>query len=271
MDQAPEPFVSRDRVSRKGFFRATALWVVALLVPTLAYHFLSGLLGIGLSPWRLLHTFFAVTALLIPFAAFGGGVAAATRLGPRGLSARGGLLALLSFALAAYAAPMAEYRAFTGTEAEREAIYPLGPNTPGTFLALREAVREAPPERIRLRVELPYEQPPNWITYRLHAPAALAAFGILAAVLGWLAALLTTNLSPLARPNARWAMGIGSGFLFIVAVSLGDAWILWDPSNSGLAAAWLPLLAPVTEMGVLYVLARRRLGPLRALPRAGIF
>ena len=49
-------------------------------------------------------------------------------------------------------------------------------------------------------------------------------------------------------------------FPFFLAQAVGGEWVLADPGNSALAGAWMPLLVPLGELGLLLTLTRSREG-----------
>lgn len=134
----------------------------------------------------------------------------------------------------------------------------MGAPTPSQLRARRGIVIATPPETYSFRRDRPFESPPNWLTYRIHSPVVIALFAILGALLGQLVAFLTSGLSPPARRNARWALGLFSALAFFIAEVAGGAWVRLDPGNSGLAGAWLPMLMPLAELALLAFLVRRR-------------
>ena len=244
---------------RLTFFGATTMWVGGLVVIILIFHAMSGSLL-----WREARTWLWISVLsgnigtLIPFAAFAGGVVACRSLSAGGIAARAVVLSAISYGLLGYASPLAEYQDALASGRDVTAFYPFGPSTPGAQAAQREAVRANPPEAYSFSTEHPLRIPPNWLTYLIHHLWSLALFAVLAALMGRLGGKLTTGLSPPARRNARWALGLGTGLAFFIPLAAAGDWVRLDPSNSGIAAAWLPLLVPLAGMGLLVVLVRRR-------------
>jgi hypothetical protein len=118
-------------------------------------------------------------------------------------------------------------------------------------------VEAHPPDSFSFQVDRPLQRPPNWLTYLIHGPAAIAAFAVLSALIGWLTAGLTTGLSPPIRFSARWAIGLASALSFLLVEFAAGDWVRADPSHSGLLAAWGPLVLPLLILVVLRFLARR--------------
>jgi hypothetical protein len=242
------------------------MWVGGLVVIILIFHAISGsLLWREARAWLWISVLSGNIGTLIPFAAFAGGVVACRSLSAGGIAARAVVLSAISFALMGYVSPQAEYRDALVSGRDVTAFYPFGPATPGTMAAQREAVRANPPEAYSFNTEHPLRIPPNWLTYLIHTVWSFPLFAILAAFLGQLVGRLTTGLSPPARRNARWALGLASALAFFLPLNAAGDWVRLDPSNSGIAAAWLPLLVPLAEMALLVVLVRRR--EARLLPR----
>jgi hypothetical protein len=222
------------------------------------------------SAWDALHHLATLSGFLLPFAAFVGGLATSPDRSVRGLVARAAALGLLAYVLQAYVSPVAQYEAQLHRGADTAVRFPMGPEIPSALKAQRDWVENHPPDQFSHSTNAPLEAPPNWLTFLLHTPVAMAAFAIFAALLGWVSALLTSGLSPPARANARWALGVLSGVAFMVTQALAGDWVLGSPSASGVLAAWGPLLLPLLELLLLAGLVRRRRGPLHALDPSGV-
>jgi hypothetical protein len=241
------------------FFLATAIWLASLVALTVSYHVLTGLPDRGpWSFWNLVYPFAAWLGLLLPYASFAGGMADWASLPPRGVMLRGFLLAALAYGLVAYASPTGEYRVRAAADADLAAEFPLGPRTPGALRGLRSTIESNPPETYNFSIERPLERPPNWLTYLLHSVVAIAAFAVFGALLGQQSGALTSGLSPPARRNARWALGLLSAVAFFLAEAAGGEWVRADPSNSGILGAWIPLAVPLLELALLTTVNRRR-------------
>lgn len=199
----------------------------------------------------------------LPFAAFAGGVAAYP-MSRKHLFLWSLLVAVLSFGLLAYAEPLARFQARLQGGLDAPQQFPLGPETPGTLLALKERVEASPPETYRFSVDSPLQNPPNWLAFLFHSLFVLPVFALLAALLGWQSAALTTGLSPPARGNARWALGLLSGLIFFVAFRIGSAWVRGGLDHAGIIGAWAPLLVSILELLLLtlvsWVFQRRENG-----------
>ena len=239
------------------FFRTTLAWSAGLVALALAYHLFTGFPHLDVwSPWGVAFLLANLFGLFIPYAAFAGGVTTSESWSPRPLVLRSLLLAILSYGLLAYAAPAARYQLSAATGEELAVRYPFGPETPGGIKALRSVVEADPPDAFAFSTDRPTLQPPNWLTYRLHSLVATALFAVLAALLGWQAGHLTTGLSPPARENAQWALGLLTAAVFFLAEASTGNWVRLDPSHSGLAGAWTPLVVAALEFALLPLLAR---------------
>jgi len=202
------------------------------------------------------------TGLFVPFAAFAGGLRVHRMAGSGSVLARAVLLAVLSYGLLAYSGPAVAYQDRLAAGLEVDVMFPFGPEVPGGLRALRAHVEANPPARSGFSADA-LALPPNWLTYRLHMPAAVAAFSVLSALLGWIAGYLTITWVPAPRRNARWFLGVALGMVFMVTVMAAGAWVRRDPAHSGVLAAWGPLLVPGVCLAVLAAIVRRRLGHLR--------
>jgi len=248
----------RVRVPRPGFFGLTALWTGGLVALAMVNQAAGDILRTGsLHPAELLSQVPAWIGLVLPFAAFAGGLTAAG-LSTSSVVKRAVLLALLSYGLMAYASPRAQYRARASAGVDVAALHPFGPETPEGIRARRSAVEADPPEAFSFRTSRPLERPPNWLTYLLHSSIALAGFAVLSALLGQRARMLTRGLSPPWRRLAHWALGLASGVLFFGVVLGGGEWVRAHPSRSGVLGAWLPLLVPLVALALLEIQRRTR-------------
>lgn len=246
------------------FYAATALWLLGMLAVALAHFLLTGPAwrsAPGL--WRVMEVVVMWTGLFVPFAAFAGGLRVHRMAGSGSVLARALLLAVLSYGLLAYGGPMVKYQEWRAAGLEVDVMFPFGPEVPGGLRALRAHVEASPPARPGFSTDRPLTHPPNWLTYRLHMPAALAAFSVLSALLGWIAGYLTITWVPAPRRNARWFLGVALGMVFMVTVMAAGAWVRGDPAHSGVLAAWGPLLVPGVGLVVFAAVVRRRLGHLR--------
>ena len=241
-----------------GFYSRTLFWTIVLITLPAGAQLIGG--APAPDHWNAWEGFFLFTAwggLFLPFAAFGGGLAASERSSAPQLFASALAVAVASVLLSGYAAPHLEYRADREAGLNVSDRYPAGPASISGLSTLRDRALENPPAEFSFRVDRMAEMPPNWITYRIHSRIALSAFAVFAAFLGALSALLTTGLSPPARRNVRWAIGLGTGCLFFFAEAMGGEWVRASPLNPGLLGAWGPILVPVLELGILYSLLKR--------------
>jgi hypothetical protein len=253
------------------FFTVAGVWLLGLVGVAFLYQLLT-------RPTRWDALSFHETALflpgsvgaLLPPAAFAGGLAVWGLSRDLGVAVRGALLALLTYALLAYGAPLADYRLTGSHGIEVESQYPFGPYTPDGLRKIREAVRASPPEEYTYRISRPLETPPNWWTYLLHSMMAVSAFTLLAALLGKEAGVVTRALPPPARANVRWGLGLATMVMFFLADKLALGWVRSDPGNSGVLAGWIALTVPLVELAILRLVARNQVAGLHAPASSGV-
>ncbi len=242
----------------KDILRKAAFWTAALLTVPAALQFLSGP-PVG-SRWALFEGLFLLTGwigLLLPFSAYAGGLAGSRKTGVHRLFLCGALISFSSLALLGYASPTLEFHAAISSGVDVAERFPTGPRTIPSLLSIRAEIEQNPPERFSFRVGELERSPPNWITYRVHSLISISLYAILATLLGFFSGTLTKGLSPPARRNARWAIGLFSGVVFFTAEAMGGDWVRADPSHSGILGAWGPILIPFVELGVIYLLLLR--------------
>lgn len=263
--------LAHKRTETPRFFLPVTIWMAGLVALASVYQVVAGpSYGEAWSLWDAAYRLTAGAGLFLPYAAFAGGVAVYASLPPRSAALRAVLLAAISYGLLAYVSPIAEYRERASREEDVVTAFPFGPETPGGLIALRSAVETDPPATYSFRTDRPLERPPNWLTYLIHSLFVVAVFAILAALLGQQVGFLTSGLSPPARRNARWALGLATALAFFVAEAAGSEWTRLDPANSGVVGAWLPLIVPLAELALLTALVRLRRRPLHALPESGV-
>jgi hypothetical protein len=254
-----EAMRSRTRPSGRGFATATGTALGVLVGWNLAYQVSAGLLVGGFGrPGHLVYQLPGWIGLFLPYAALAGGMAAHALLSPKGVLGRATAVAAMSYLLLAWASPTAIHHANASAGVDVATQYAFGPDTPGALRAQRAAVEADPPEEFSLRIDRPLEQPPNWLTYRIHTPLVMAGFALLAALLGYGLAGLTTGLSPPRRRIARLGLGLAAALAFFLALAAGGQWVRADPANAGVLGAWLPLLVPLAGLAVLEGLGRAR-------------
>lgn len=244
------------------FFLATGTWAAALVMIAAAHQVATASPGGAWHYADLGYQALAWFGLVLPFAAFAGGLSISRDSSIWAAGKYAVPLAVLSYVLLAYGAPIARDRLQNPSGSDISTQAHPGPRTPSALKAWRAQVEANPPAEFDYSVDRPLARPPVWLTYRLHSVAAIAFFAILAALLGQLAGYLTTGLSPPARRNARWAIGLLSALAFYMAVMVGEDWVRSDPLHSGILGAWVPLLLPLTELAILGRLThlrRRRL------------
>ena len=211
------------------------------------------------SGWMWLAYLAGMLGLMLPFAAFAGGVAIRGRnaaAGSIGVAALAGLvIGLASCALSEGVRPLADYAALAD-EPDLADLRPFGPNTPAGKLRQLRFVEANPPEQYM--VGHVTRTPPNRVRLLLHIPLALAVFSVLNCMLGLYASRLTATLRAASRRNGCLAIGLAGGLGFFAAAFAASHpnrdWV----AVSGVAAAWLPLAIPLLEAMVFGVLIRYR-------------
>jgi hypothetical protein len=241
------------------FFRPTAIWAGGLFTVVFATDLMTMVpaMGVGTS-WSGIQFVAKSLGLFLPLAAFAGGVGISGTASGRAVSLRAFLIVLISFCLLAYVNPLSEVRIAESRGFDVSERFPMGPTTPRGLLLQREAIQASPPTDFSFSVNRPLSTPPNWLTYLLHSLFALPAFSILAALLGQKTGMLTSGLSPPSRKNARWALGLFTGGVFVFVLTAAGIWVRMDPSRSGVLGAWAPHLIPLLELGLLSGLLRYR-------------
>ena len=239
-------------------------WFLLLFVGTLA---LSWPPFLGEATFlRWLWLFAEDAALVLPFLLFAGGVALARALGfsKRVLRAAvvvGISVVAVSYLLGSWVAPVLDDRYLASLGPETEDMRRFGPQTPVGITRNIRFVEANPPEEYSLRASSPHTLPPNVLRWELHAPLALAVFGVLNVFIGALAAELTVDRTRGSRRNARMAIGILGGIAFFACHILAgpvEPFLRDGTMRSGVTAAWLPLALPVVEILVLGHLVRGR-------------
>jgi len=211
------------------------------------------------SGWTWLAYLASMLGLMLPFAAFAGGVAIRGRNAAAGSIATAALaglvIGLASYPLSEVVRPLADYAALAD-ESDLADMRPFGPSTPAGKLRQLRFVEANPPEQYR--VGHVTRTPPNRVRFLLHIPLALAVFSVLNCMLGLYASRLTATLRAASRRNGCLAIGLAGGLGFFAAAFAASHpnrdWV----AVSGVAAAWLPLAVPLLEAMVLGVIVRYR-------------
>ena len=160
-------------------------------------------------------------------------------------------------ALTAVARPFVEHAASAAAGSSNQVQRPFGPTTPSALWEQREYVLANPPGDYSLSIDRPLEQPLNWLALLILLPVVLSGYAMLNTVLGLAAGAVTSGLSPPARRNARWAIGLFGGIAFFVALAVADSAVQASTETSAFVGV-LPLLVPVSELALLVFLIRRR-------------
>lgn len=203
---------------------------------------------------------------LLPFLAFAGGVALVSG------STGGGrirwiapsfalALAALSYTLDAWISPDLRYHYRSVTVVDDGDAQRFGADTPSGIIRNLRFVEANPPDEYSLRVVAPQETPPNVLRWRLHGPMAHAAFGFFNFLAGVLTAQATIGLRRGARRNVRLAVGVIGGLAFLGCVVIASpipSFLRDGTMQSGVVAAWAPMVLPLAQFGVLLHLVRKR-------------
>lgn len=239
--------------------KAAIVWALGLLAAIVVFVTVAVDQPQPWSGWTWLAYLAGMAGLMLPFAAFAGGVAIRGRnaaAGSIGIAALAGLvIGLASYALSEVVRPLADYAALAD-EPDLADMRPFGPSTPAGKLRQLSFVEANPPEQYR--VGHVTRTPPNRVRLLLHIPLVLALFSVLNCVLGLCASRLTATLRAASRRNACLAIGLTGGLGFFAAAYAASHpnrdWV----AVSGVAAAWLPLAIPLLEAMVLGVIVRYR-------------
>ena len=197
--------------------------------------------------------------LLLPFAAFAGGVAIWRRSSAAGRTwvavLAGLVIGVASYASSEIVNPLADHAALAG-DPDLAEMRPFGPRTPAgrlrelRFLEANPPGQDNPGDTARAA--------PNRVRLLLHMPLALLAFSVINCVLGVRASHVTGALRPPSRRNGRLAIGLAGGLAFfgaaVFASHPGRDWVV----VSGVAAAWLPLAVPLLEAVALAAVTRHQ-------------
>lgn len=252
-----------------------AWWVVLTIVAVASLYLLSPALPTLRSSWGLVGATAGRLSLVFPFVAYVGGiVGSAGKVGYRTTAVVGLVtvtLGALAYSAGAILAPVSEWRADRAVGLDVRSRHPTGAPTPTGLARLRTMVRQTPPPEYSFSVERPTTHPPNWLTHLIHQPIALAAFGILNAVLGLLLGWTTSGLSPPRRRHVRWLLGLVSAAAFLALAMIASSWVRDSPGHSGVLGAWVPLALPLLEIMLAYATLRAAQGrDLHAGPSSSI-
>lgn len=253
------------------FIAATVTWTIILVTFTAANQLISGL-GEG-SSWEVIelgHQVPSWLGLLLPFAAFAGGLTVSAEMPAWRVGAYALPVVVLAYLLTAYVAPIARYEMGFDPGVQIAPDQSLGAATPPAMKELRTYIEANPPLEFSFSKDDLLLLPPNYVTYLIHSRLAMALFAILAGLLGQLVGFLTGSLSPPARRNARWALGLLTAILFFLAQAVGGEWVKSDPAHSAIIGSWICLIVPLAQLGVCYRMARRRRGRLHALDTSSV-
>lgn len=239
--------------------KAAILWALGLVAAIVVFFTVAVDQPQPWSGWMWLQYLAAMLGLMLPFAAFAGGVAMGRRgpaVGSTWVAVSAGLaLGLASYASSEIVRPLADYAALAD-EPDLADMRPFGPGTPAGKLRQLRFVEANPPEQYR--VGHATRSPPNRVRLLLHIPAAFVVFSVLNCLLGLYASRLTATMRAASRRNGCLAIGLAGGLGFFAAAFAASHpdrdWV----AVSGIEAAWLPLAIPLLEAMVLAVLIRYR-------------
>ena len=234
-------------------------WTGVLVCVVVVFHTLAVAQPRPWSAWHWLSHVSGVAGLIIPFAAFAGGIALTRTQRPRNRLAWvvGLLAAITAYTMSEFVSPLADHAA-VAPHGEVVESRPFGPRTPLGTLRQLSFVEANPPEVYTLGDSA--RTPPNRVRLLLHMPLALSAFALLNTLLGLLTAGLTSTLPPPSRRNARLAIGLASGLAYFTAIYFAchpdRDWL----NVSGVLAAWLPLVVPLVQVVAFTGVIRHRDG-----------
>lgn len=185
-------------------------------------------------------------ALVGPFTTLVAGFSVADQRPVSGRLARvllpAALVGALCYTLSAFAVPRVDHALEVSLGLDVAARDPFGPHTPIAMVRWRRAVLANPPSEFVIARGQPLRMPPNWLSYLIHFPAAMAGFAVVNGYAGFLIGVRTAGLSPPVRRRRRWAAGLASGTLFLAANVLVSTWVRTESTHPGAIGAWLPTL-----------------------------
>lgn len=241
------------------FIMATLTWTLILVTFTAANQFITGL-SEG-STWEVVDLFYQFPGwfgVLLPFAAFAGGLTASVEVPARQVAAYAIPVAALAYLLMAYVVPIAQHEVRRDQPAEVAPDIQIGPKTPSAQREFRNRNEANPPAEFSFSTDDPSSLPPRWITHLIQSKMVMALFALFAALIGQQVGVLTGGRSPPSRRNARWALGLLTAALFFVAQAALSEWLKADLTRSVLMGTWGCLIVPTIEYLGVYRLASRR-------------
>lgn len=256
-EEDTRPVAVRDGVARA--MKSTMTWTAAATVLLLIQHFARA----GLPPfWRLIELVSYDVAAVFPFAAVAGGLRLAGHQGRRlrAAAVAGLAVAAAIYFLSAFVTPLAQYAGFAWGDRYGAAIEMFGIQTPAGILRNLEYVQAHPPAEYSMSVEYPDREYPARLVLALHLPAAAAATGLLNTFVGLALGRATLHASPRTRRRSRWSVVLAGTVAVVVAVVLAQGPNRDWESVSGVVAAWVPLVIPAAQIGVLALVVRWRDG-----------
>lgn len=248
------------------FIVATLTWTLILVTFTAANQFITGL-GEG-STWEvvdLFHQFPGWVGVLLPFAAFAGGLTASAEVTPPRVAGYALPVAALAYLLTAYVVPIVRYEVDRDQPTELALESRIGPEIPSAMRELKNRNEANPPPEFSFSTDEPYNRAPRWITHQIQGKMVMALFALFAALIGQQVGVLTGGHSPPTRRNARWALGLLTATLFFAAQAAGGNWLRADLTRSVSLGTWGCLIVPTMELLVVYRLALRRQRRLQAI------
>lgn len=230
-----------------SFWKSLTTWTATLAVAVLVYVGLVRVAqGQALAFIPLVASAPGLVSGLLPFTAF----AAARRFGGRGMERAlwGHVLgaAALSYVLVAGIHPHVQHRMDNDEPFAVEGYGELAAPTAFELIARKRYIVEHPPDEYSLDVGQPLAMPPNWLDFLVHSPIAIALFTIINGCLG--AVLGRRYYGTRSASRRLWLLGILAGALFMLPAMAAGDYVRASLGNSGVGAAWIPLVLPLIAL-----------------------
>jgi hypothetical protein len=199
-----------------------------------------------------------------PFTVFAGG---ASVFGSEEGRVRRWIFVLLAWAGlvwvgSAYLEPIAEFHLVEDRVLAPDApIRAYLPDTPGALMRWRSDVVAHPPTRYSLDRKRPLERPPNFLTLRIHEPAATAVFLFLNGLLGLAVARRVAGRGSRKALLLVWGWGLVSALSAFGLRGWALSTMVRAPTGSGLLHAWGPTLVWAVLLVLVWPRPRRAAEP----------
>lgn len=256
-EEDTRPLPGRDGVGRA--MKSTMTWTAVATVLLLIQYFARA----GLPPfWQLIELVSRDVAAVLPFAAVAGGLRLAGHQGRRlrAAAVAGLAVAAATYFVSALVTPLTQYAGLAWGDRGGAVIEMFGIQTPAGILRNLEYVRAYPPAEYSMSVEYPDREYPARLVLALHLPAATAATALLNTFVGLALGRATLRARPRTRRRTRWSVVLAGTVVVVVAGLLAQGPNRDWESVSGVVAAWVPLVVPAAQIGVLALVVRWRDG-----------